>query len=30
MPMGVTAARPRLENQAKRFERVDTSKIDKS
>jgi minor extracellular serine protease Vpr len=30
MPMGVTAARPRLENQAKRFERVDISKIDKS
>ncbi len=30
MPAGVTAARPHLEGQAKRFERVDTSKIDKS
>ena len=30
MPMGVTAARPRLENQAKRFERVDIGKIDKN
>ncbi len=30
MPAGATAARPRLEGQTRHFERIDTSKIDKS